>query len=148
MDRTPNNIATDIRGILLGIQELKQKQFVGTDQIIIQKTETETIHLPVSVNGYNFVRITATGDIGAGNAMIAHLVPEIRNSNGDLIEVSGDIYPNYSVRSYRADGKLFKDDINIQRWEISINASTAQTLTIKAYIYASCPVTLEVAKSA
>ena len=107
--REDDSLAKQVRDIQLDLQELKQIQFTGKDQIVVQEYETETISMPTYQRSelyyYRrcYVRIDAS-DLPEGSVLLAHVMPVI-TYNGSVVQnksTSGNITTMYYVNPYRS----------------------------------------------
>lgn len=151
--REEDNIATEMREILLNIEELKQVQFTGSDQIAVESYTTPavnvtlTVDTPARATAWAYVEITAN-DLPEKSALIAFVVPEV-SFDGSVVQngsSSGEISTQYSLNTYR------EKDLRKNRFELFLTNTTesesasvtAKTFSVKFHVYASAKTTVKV----
>lgn len=138
--RDESNIASQVRQILLDIEELKAPQFIGTDQLNMYETTIDTGQFGVLLLGRANLRIKA--DIsGRNNILITSCNPEIYKNgarfiptasvNGRMrkIEVSDPTVNAYSV-FLQSDSPIKEDKFRVVFHITSLTPIEKLTLTI------------------
>lgn len=151
--REEDSIATEMREILLNIEEFKQVQFTGSDQVVVDSYTTSPVNITLAVDtparatAWAYIEITAN-NLPENSALIAFVVPEV-SFNGSLVQndsSSGGISTLYSVNTYR------DKDLRKNRFELFLTNTTesesvsvtAKTFSVKFHVYASAKTTAKV----
>ncbi len=150
--RDNDSLAKQVREIQLELQELKQTQFTGKDQVVVQEFTTEPISVATSYQSpmvYNrrcYVRIRAE-NLPEGSVLLAHVVPIVKY-NGSVVQnntSSSNISTQYLVNPFRdadlrnADFYLFLSNTSVDGSDIS-----SRTYSVSFKVYVSANVTTEV----
>lgn len=144
--RDEDNIAKQVRDLLIASEELKTAQFVGNDQVKVQETISTEISVTSTANTYitrcyASCRVTAT-DLNTGNVLICYCVPEVR-LNGNIV---GNLDGVYQVDLSKAD-EGFVDRMGFQAniFHVDDGGSTipAETYKVKFHVFSTADVTIQ-----
>lgn len=142
--RSSDSLAKQLRDAILDLDELKEAQFVGEDQIKIQETVSSTVVAPSESSFYeaeaNATCIVESAD--RDNVLITYAVAEVYDKNGVLITNKFD---GLSVSLTTIDTGLDYTNAyqaNIFRSSTGGEEVFAENFTVKFHVWSSADVTL------
>jgi hypothetical protein len=145
--RGENNIAQQLRDVLLGIDELNSAQQVGTNQIVAKPYETEdawdyefTVDTPFQTEGssYKVIKITVTPeDLTPGNILLSNIIPELRFTNGNLVSSWDFVNNEIDLDQYFFIVLIDSEDDQKNTYLLGITALTGTVMRLKVHITAN-----------
>lgn len=148
--RGQNDIVRMMRDMLLDLDELKNTQPVGTNQIVVKKFSKSgsydtqyTITAPFQSVGSSFklLRITVMPEqIAPNNILLSEVIPELKYTNGTRVSNWG----SPSSTSYGISKITDPDDLTKNTYLLFIVAPTNTIMRLKTYVIANAKVTFTV----
>ena len=148
--RGQNDIVRMMRDILLDLDEMKNTQPVGTNQIVVKKfakggayDAQYTITAPFQSVGSSFklLRITVTPTkLTPNNILLSEVIPELRYTNGNRVSNWG----GSSSTSYGISKITDPNDLTKNTYLLFIVAPTNTIMRLKTYVIANAEVNFTV----
>lgn len=148
--RGQNDIVRMMRDMLLDLDEMKNTQPVGTNQIVVKKFaksgayDTQyTITAPFQSVGSSFklLRITVTPTkLTPNNILLSEVVPELRYTNGNRVSNWG----GPTSTSYGISKITDPNDLTKNTYLLFIVAPTNTIMRLKTYVIANAEVNFTV----
>ena len=144
--RDEDNLASQVRNILIQLEELKTAQLVGHSQIKVAEYVSDELTVRSTSTGYMAEAyahaIVVAPDIIEGNVLITYCVPEARTSNGTLIDNKTDGLM-VNVNSIETDSDYTNAyQINVIRTSTGGETISAEDFKIKFHIYSAATVSI------